>query len=154
MCFVMRSVALSQITPKKFAPKITKNVIDIKLKQLRPYPHISNIPISHKKFCIKYRNLLSNSTKAVLSTLQYKPILYVIEDLKSFLSSNFFERYLFLSSLYSIIKWLEVNKQVHYFNIWIYDISIFENENIQQNLYAQNLKNETVIEFILSYQTQ
>ena len=107
-----------------------------------------------KTFNVKSDKKISSYTKILLKSFKFKLYYYVIDDLLYLLKSNPDERNYLLQILNSSVIYLQNNLYVHYFNIYIYDISLYEVSKFNRFIYqkSEQFKVLNTITIKLAYQ--
>jgi len=105
-------------------------------------------------FNIKCTKTISNYTKTILQILKGKGYYYVIDDLLYHLKSHKKECDYLLQILHSTVIYLQNNKGINFFEIFIYEIYINEAKNSNKFDRNQNksFKNLNVLTIKLAYQ--
>jgi len=118
--------------------------------------YTKNEPKKAKTFQIYYDRELSIITKFTLTSFQNKYLYYALEDLKSNLFSNEFEKNIILSAIYNAILFLHNNECTNLFDIWIGNIYIQEDikNNRLMNSKFKPVVNYTKITLVLFYKIQ
>jgi hypothetical protein len=93
-----------------------------------------------KSFTIKYDYKISLLCKNILQSFKFKLYYYVLDDLLYLLKSNIQERDYFLQILYSSAIFLHNNLYVNFFDIYIYEITINEVQNLNRFVDSQSNK--------------
>ena len=114
-----------------------------------PYKELKN----SKLFKIHYDKKLSSLEKLLISSFKNKYLYYVIDDINSILHSKQFVNNDLLIMLYSSITWLHNNESINFFDIWINNICIQEERQINRFLKNTN-KYKTWITLILYYKVR
>ena len=99
-------------------------------------PKINDTKFSIKTFNIKYEKKLSPLAKTIIQSLKFKLYYYVVEDLLYLLKTNQTEANQLLQILHSTVIYLQNNLHVNFFDIYVYEISITEKQNM--NKFIQN----------------
>jgi hypothetical protein len=99
-------------------------------------PKINDTKFNIKTFNIKYEKKLSPLAKTIIQSLKFKLYYYVVEDLLYLLKTNQTEANQLLQILHSTVIYLQNNLHVNFFDIYVYEISITEKQNM--NKFIQN----------------
>ena len=99
-------------------------------------PKINDTKFNIKTFNIKYEKKLSPLAKTIIQSLKFKLYYYVVEDLLYLLKTNQNEANQLLQILHSTVIYLQNNLYVNFFDIYVYEISITEKQNL--NKFIQN----------------
>ena len=96
----------------------------------------------NKIFYIKYENKISPLAKIILQSYKFKPYYSLLEDLLYLIKDNPDERDQLLQILHSTGIFLQNNRYVNFFNVYIYEITINEvsklNKFINQDFQSIN----------------
>ena len=99
-------------------------------------PKVNDTKFNIKTFNIKYEKKLSPLAKTIIQSLKFKLYYYVVEDLLYLLKTNQTEANQLLQILHSTVIYLQNNLHVNFFDIYVYEISITEKQNM--NKFIQN----------------
>jgi len=99
-------------------------------------PKLNDTKFNIKTFNIKYEKKLSPLAKTIIQSLKFKLYYYVVEDLLYLLKTNQNEANQLLQILHSTVIYLQNNLYVNFFDIYVYEISITEKQNL--NKFIQN----------------
>ena len=99
-------------------------------------PKVNDTKFNIKTFNIKYEKKLSPLAKTIIQSLKFKLYYYVVEDLLYLLKTNQNEANQLLQILHSTVIYLQNNLYVNFFDIYVYEISITEKQNL--NKFIQN----------------
>ena len=99
-------------------------------------PKLNDTKFNIKTFNIKYEKKLSPLAKTIIQSLKFKLYYYVVEDLLYLLKTNQTEANQLLQILHSTVIYLQNNLHVNFFDIYVYEISITEKQNM--NKFIQN----------------
>ena len=99
-------------------------------------PKLNDTKFNIKTFNIKYEKKLSPLAKTIIQSLKFKLYYYVVEDLLYLLKTNQTEANQLLQILHSTVIYLQNNLYVNFFDIYVYEISITEKQNL--NKFIQN----------------